>query len=403
MTRIEERSCTVATPLAWWFTSVVVISIAAMAPVHVGVADRCLELRPTNDFLLRHARFDAQAYVHIARNGYEYDPASPSTVAFFPGFPLAIASVSTVTGCREELAGFVISNAAFLLAMIALHRYFAYRPIQTPERSQWWTYAAITVFPSSMFFHVCYSESLFLLLVVLVLTATHRGLTVATAILIGIATAVRPVGIVLVPCVWWLAATTYGRTFAAAVAAIALTCVSLSGLLAYMMYLWCEFGNPLAFAQTQQNYNFCPTLGAAQRSLALITLEPIWSAYVPAAPGYWHRISPDPPLPFNLQFANPIWFVVAAVALAWGWRTRTLAPIEVIVAAGMLLMVYVLRSYEMAMASQTRFVAVILPVHLVVGAWFARLPTPLAISAATALLAIQTGYAFYFSCCFLII
>jgi len=43
---------------------------------------------PRPDFVSACVHFDAAHYMHIAKEGYTYDPAKRSEVAFFPAYPL---------------------------------------------------------------------------------------------------------------------------------------------------------------------------------------------------------------------------------------------------------------------------------------------------------------------------
>src|SRR6266545_3317631 len=64
-------------------------------------------------------RWDTVWYGQIAEEGYSYSPTEKSAVAFFPFYPLLMAALKPLVG-DTVLAGLLISNVAFLLALILL-------------------------------------------------------------------------------------------------------------------------------------------------------------------------------------------------------------------------------------------------------------------------------------------
>ncbi len=89
--------------------------------------------------------------------GYREDDAS---AAFLPGYPLAIRAVAWVV--RDELlAALLVSNGAFLAALIVLHA-LTEEEYDRPMARR--SVVLLAAFPTSFFFLAPYSESLFLLL-----------------------------------------------------------------------------------------------------------------------------------------------------------------------------------------------------------------------------------------------
>ena len=141
------------------------------------------------------------------------------------------------------------------------------------------------------------------------------------------------------------------------------------GLLAYMGYQYVEFGNPLAFAQTQEHWTFGipyhPEPGEKLESL--LALEPIWGCYDPDSLRYWKRHGESPNIFFNLLFWNPILFVWALFLVLLGAFKSWLSGTEVVLGLGLLAIPYITRAYEMSMASHARFAAVVIPAYIVMG------------------------------------
>jgi hypothetical protein len=137
---------------------------------------------------------------------------------------------------------------------------------------------------------------------------------------------------------------------------------------AYMVYQQVVFGDCLAFTRTQQYYSTWPAIGGVDKAVSLISLEPLWSTYLPGTWFYWRRFGSVSPA-CSLQFANPIVFVVAVSLVSYGWRRSWLSREEIILAALLLGIPYVTRAYEITFNSQGRFCAVVVPMFIVASNW----------------------------------
>ncbi|HEX6382326.1 MAG TPA: mannosyltransferase family protein, partial [Acidimicrobiia bacterium] len=137
-------------------------------------------------------RFDALWFLRIATAGYTPGDGS---AAFFPLYPMLIRVLSPVLGGHPLAAGLLISNAAFLGALVVL--YFL-SSSEFDEQVARRTILYLTIFPSAYFFLAPYSESLFLLLVVSSLWAARRGKWWLAGVAGALAAATRNVGVLLV-------------------------------------------------------------------------------------------------------------------------------------------------------------------------------------------------------------
>lgn len=138
-------------------------------------------------------RWDAGWFEGIAREGYDPNDAS---AAFFPGYPLAIRAVATALPVGEPGAAILVSNAAFLGALIVL---FALTTFEFSVPMAKRTALLLACFPASFFFLSPYSESLFLLASLLCFWWARRGQWGAAAAAGVLAAATRSVGVLLVP------------------------------------------------------------------------------------------------------------------------------------------------------------------------------------------------------------
>ena len=153
---------------------------------------------PENLWLDGWTRWDAGWYRHIATHGYVdqgVGPAGQRNLAFYPLYPLAIR-LASLSGLSPLAAGILVSNLAFLAALILLHRMV---------RERFGGDAALrcvlllSVFPFSFYFSAVYSESLFLLLAVGSLYLAERERWAAASICALLCGATRAPGVALAP------------------------------------------------------------------------------------------------------------------------------------------------------------------------------------------------------------
>lgn len=138
-----------------------------------------------------------------------------------------------------------------------------------------------------------------------------------------------------------------------------------------MGYQEVAFGDPLAFAKTQQHWTRRTDLGLFDRALSLASLEPIWSAYMPRSP---YSVLDDGLTPFSLMLLHPIYFVGFVVFVLVGAWKDWLSKEEIALSAALLFIPYLTRAYEWGMHSHGRFAAVVFPAYIVLGHLLARLP-----------------------------
>lgn len=321
-------------------------------------------------------RWDAEWYLDIANDGYQYERLERGeSVAFFPLFPVLVKAVS-YTGLSKEWSGLICSQGCLWLAFWVFALYLQ-RRFPTQPDIQRWAMLAFALFPAGFFWRFLYSESLFLLLAITSLYwMERRGPLLVAAMLVGLTTATRPVGVALIPAFLHFAlsrnpGTTRLQAIKSVLPYLPICC---SGLLAYMAFLFIQFGEPLAFATTQHYWRLRPVESLLEIASSFAAWEPIWAVYVSDSYWYWGRIE-EHSIPFlSLAFWNPIIFLSFVILMAVGWRRSWLRPAEVIVCAGLLLIPYFLRGFHFCMMSQARFAAVVFPVYIVIAHSLVRSP-----------------------------
>ncbi|HEY7632814.1 MAG TPA: mannosyltransferase family protein [Thermoleophilaceae bacterium] len=147
------------------------------------------------------ARWDAVWYLQIAQAGYD---GSSGLSAFFPLYPLSIrvAAGGSHSAGVLLLAAYVVSAAAFITALVLLHKLVELELGASYTRP---VLALVALWPASFFFSAPYSESLFLALSVGVFYAARTDRWGLAAGLCAAATATRPTGILLLLPLAWMA------------------------------------------------------------------------------------------------------------------------------------------------------------------------------------------------------
>ncbi|MBI1902782.1 MAG: hypothetical protein HYS13_16920 [Planctomycetia bacterium] len=379
------------TGASYYFATSVIVVVGVLAGSSLLV-----DTDPGLGTVARLANWDGRWYRRIVDDGYQYDPKLASNVAFFPAYPLLARFLHQATGCKADVALVIVSHLALLGAFMVMACYARTRRASGPPEAVDLTLLAFGLLPTTFFLRMAYSEALFCLVTALALLGMHRHWRpVVVAVIVGLATATRPVGVALVVP---LAIYTWRRTRSGwsnwdrsgatrtqrglRLSLAALSCFGTIGLCcwglaAFMAFQWFEFGDALAFVKTQSTWRIRhdELAGPFESAWRLLTLEPVWSVYVPSRPDYWMRFdSHENPL-FSLQFANPVFFIGAAVLVVIGAVRRQLTDYEVWTAVLLLLIPYVTRSHENAMAGFGRFAAVVIPVYPVMAWLLLRLDT----------------------------
>jgi Gpi18-like mannosyltransferase len=208
---------------------------------------------PDRPFFDGWARWDAAHYVAIARLGYGPDNPSPhGGVGFFPVFPLLMRGAVELIGvvpseANLALAGIVIANLSFLIAVVLLAHLGA-DLFGAPAGIN--AVLLLCVMPFGFFLNAAYSESVFLLIVLLTLTLTDRQRWWLAGLIAGIASGTRLVGLALAPVVL-LAAYRRGARISDLVGSAVL---SVSGVVAYGVYCAWRFDDPLAYFNAQSEW-----------------------------------------------------------------------------------------------------------------------------------------------------
>jgi hypothetical protein len=201
------------------------------------------------------ANWDGFWYRELANKGYpSHVSYAQTTLGFFPLFPLTIWPVEHLILLvapnhlilSATLAGALISGVGGLIATIMVHRLAeGWWDRETARRAT----LLFVLFPGSVVFSMVYSEGLLLPLAAGCIYALERRRWLLAGVLAGFGTAVQPVGLVLVPVCLISAACEVHRSgwrTAAARRSLIAPLLSVTGVGAFMVFLWQWTGNPFA-------------------------------------------------------------------------------------------------------------------------------------------------------------
>lgn len=305
-------------------------------------------------------QWDVKAFVNISNFGYRYTP----DVAFFPLWPLLQhlggLALGGVFPLSYYLAGLLLSNCFFYLALVLFYRLLAVDV--GPEAARRALYC-LAFAPYALFYFAGYSESVFLCLCLAVFLLLRRGKTwdwwLAGA-LSFLAVLSRSSGIVLaLPYLamyyhhFWTPSKRneegrggWPRKLLALVPIVLIP----SAILAYMLYLYQVKGNPYIF-QTQEQTIWLRQLTMPWDTIRLVILALTTSSNL---------------LVVNMLDVTFVLVALATVALGWTripWHYRLFA-----LALAIFSLSFPTHTLE-PLASQPRYMLSIFPIFAMYGIW----------------------------------
>jgi Gpi18-like mannosyltransferase len=203
------------------------------SPMDQGISHYFLE--PWN-------RWDTQWYLKIAAQGYATDDGS---LGFYPLYPLLVRVVGILLGGQWLLAALVVSNLAALGCYVILYQ-MVQREFgeETARKTLLW----LAVFPTGFFLFAGYTESLFLLSVLLALQSARDGHWARAGLANGMAMLTRAPGVLLILPLLVEFALQYRRGQVRWNSLFALGVVSSIGTM-FWIYLYTIFGDANVWAR----------------------------------------------------------------------------------------------------------------------------------------------------------
>jgi hypothetical protein len=203
------------------------------------------------------AQWDSGWYYRIASDGYSYVVGHQSTVAFFPAYPLVVRGARVLVD-DAYVAGIVVTLLAGA-AVAALLAVWLRSRLSPP--AAWAALLAFLLFPYAFYLYgVVYADALFIAALLGAFLLLEDDRPVLAGLAGAVATAARPVGVVLVVGLAVRALERRGvlrrpvdwRRVRWADAGVLLSVLGLAG---WCLYLWARFGDPFAFATAQSAWH----------------------------------------------------------------------------------------------------------------------------------------------------
>ena len=202
--------------------------------------------------------YDSQWFLEIAAHGYR-----ELTAPFFPLYPLLL-KIGGHTETGRALAGVIISNLAFLLALYFLSRLTRLDYGPNAARAVVWVTA---FYPTAAIFGAVYTEALFLLFIVLAFLAVRREKWAVAGFWGFLAGLTRNSGPVLFLALFLECHHMLRRRPETSKLKPALfLSLTLLGPLLYGLYLYFVFGDPLLPLKSQNYFSVAALLGPGSRS-----------------------------------------------------------------------------------------------------------------------------------------
>lgn len=305
-----------------WAAGIVAVLLLGWQPAAVAQLDHAHMTMPFhstigNLLLAPAARWDSVWYLGIARDGYAF----PVQTVFFPLYPGLIALAGSVVGHGLlAIAGVVVSFVSAIGALYLLHRLVSLELDPKLARNTVWIFAWL---PIALVLSAVYSEALFLLLAIGCFYAARQGRWALAGLAGGLAAATRNGGILLL--VPLLILYLYGprpdrepdRTATGLQPRyqprrdVLWTALVPLGLLAYMVFLQIEVGNPFGPFSHQLHWgrHFIPLAGIP------LGLWSVMRALVAAIPGLDPRLAAHVNTSGQLRHVVEFAFLLLALAL----------------------------------------------------------------------------------------
>jgi hypothetical protein len=200
--------------------------------------------------------FDGQWYLRLAQHGYPDQPLRvPSTLGFFPLYPVALRAVSAAFFMSVPRAALVTSMLGGLAAAVLVQRL----------ATAWWGQRAgyratlvFCLFPGTIVFSMAYSECLTIPLALGCLLALRSRRWLLAGLLAALATAVEPIALVLgVACLAVAIGEVRRRGWRdpEALRSLAAPLLAPLGIGGFAVFLWAWTGTPFA-AYLAQHYGW---------------------------------------------------------------------------------------------------------------------------------------------------
>lgn len=198
--------------------------------------------------------WDSPHYISIAQVGYKTSGDEANFIAFFPLFPFLIRVTQIVFLGNTLLASFFLATCFSLLLACLFYKFVLDNYSKTIAL---FSVLTLFIFPTSLFLHIPYTESLFLSVVLAAFICLDKKWILPALVLSGLATLTRTQGLALAGAVFveiWVNHKDYLKKNFLGIPLMFLT--GIAGFIIYLGFNYFIYGNLFQFAQVQKdNWN----------------------------------------------------------------------------------------------------------------------------------------------------
>ena len=241
----------------FWQVIIIISTFLAIkfVPLQNNFLGGGMESYLNSPFLWSRANFDGEHFLAIAQFGYQ-----PLTYFFFPFYPLLIKLLG-----NSVVTALLISHFCFLITLLGFYKLIQ---LDFSEKIAKLSLIMLLIFPTSFYFGMVYSESLFLALSIWAFYLIRKNNFFIAGILIALASITRLIGVALfIPFFYefWISRKKSLRNFMGFL-------ISPLGLITYLIYLKITTGDYLNFFNTVSVFG-------EQRSTSIILLPQVFYRY----------------------------------------------------------------------------------------------------------------------------
>lgn len=334
--------------LAWrvWITVFAIIGIIYLPLASKNFLGGSLDNYLDNPLFWGWSNFDGEHYISIAQNGYKALEHS-----FFPLFPLVLHLLAPEGIKQIAWIGLAVSNFLFLADLLLLWKLIR---LDYSEKVAWWSLVTLVTFPTSFFFASTYTGSLFLFLTLLCFLLARNGKWLASGVTGGLASATRVFGVALAPALLvelLLQLKSQRLSPFKMLLPVAVAFLSLSGLFAYMYFLYKTTGSPFTF------YSELSPFGE-QRQLGKLVLFPqvFWRYFKMIV-----TVDKSSPI-YSTMLIEFFSSVLVLFLIIFGFLKKLRVSYLVLIFSG-----YILSTLTGSFSSLPRYVLVMFPLYILLG------------------------------------
>jgi Gpi18-like mannosyltransferase len=195
-------------------------------------------------------KWDSEWYLRIVHEGYSYIAGHASSVAFFPLYPLLV-KISSYIFFDPVIAGTIISNIFLLIASVFLYKLLSfYYETEISLKA----ILLLLVSPVTFFYSIIYTESLFLMLIVLAFYFASQKKWFLAGLMGILLSLTKTLGVlIIIPLLIEYFSINYNNlkiNFKDIKKNIIFIFMIPIGLFSYMFFQYIKFGEPFAFSKT---------------------------------------------------------------------------------------------------------------------------------------------------------